>query len=832
MVPGPGPPGHEARRLWSSRRVGVDGPALTVGRRAQRARPRPRPEPRSSCTCPPCRGILDCVSGISGLLLGRRGAVSQRWVSSGSAGGLFMLSAHRPRSSLARSTLTQMGVRVAVIIALATLLSYLHIFRAFREEALGQLERSVLRRGQQEQAIRSQAEGHHVVLRKAMQERLRAWQALDPRARFDSLFISFPDGTIRSRPEGFDGTSMPGVFILAGVTVDDDFRRRILAAYDVVDLYGPALHVRFTNTYILLPEAAIVIYWPEQPTWCWDVDPASMDPDFELFTVSTPRRNPQRRMTWTAITVEPIAISLATPVDLDGHHVASIGHDILIEELKARTLNDSPPGAYNLIFSNEAELIVHPGMRMKAGAFAYDILNEERPLDAIFDQALSTEERTHLRAIFERVKSRAPGQTVLELPEYDEYLAVAWLEGPDWNLVTVLPQGTVSSAAFGAARYVLVFGLASLVMELLIMFWVLRRQISHPLRAFTQATDQVTAGDFQVVFRDPRDDELGQLARGFELMAHELQRREAALREANEGLESRIEARTRELREKNLELEGALTQLEEAQELLVEKERLASLGALMAGIAHEIKNPLNFVNNFAQLSAGLVKELREELKEQPSGQGGSSLQRMDELLSWLEQNVGKIEEHGKRADSILRTMQLHSHVRASERVLTDLNALVEEQLSLISQSLRSTHPGLEVLFHKDLEPDLGWVKLAPQDFGRALLNLLDNSLYAVAEKRKQVGPGFTPEVTVSIRSEGTRVRLLIRDNGTGIPRKLHDKVFSPFFTTKPAGVGTGLGLAICHDIVVRQHRGEIRLDSVEGQYTEFLLVLPRADVKR
>jgi signal transduction histidine kinase len=129
-------------------------------------------------------------------------------------------------------------------------------------------------------------------------------------------------------------------------------------------------------------------------------------------------------------------------------------------------------------------------------------------------------------------------------------------------------------------------------------------------------------------------------------------------------------------------------QLKEAQELLVEKERLASLGALMASIAHEIKNPLNFVNNFAQLSAGFVKELREELKEQPSGQGGSSLQRMDEVLSWLEQNVGKIEEHGKRADSILRTMQLHSHVRANERVLTDLNALVQEQLSLVSQSLR------------------------------------------------------------------------------------------------------------------------------------------------
>lgn len=745
-----------------------------------------------------------------------------------------MLSAHRSRASLARSTLTQMGVRIAVIIALATLLSYLHIFDAFLGEALGQLERSAVRRSQQEQAIRSRAEGNHVVLRKAMQERLRAWQSLDPHPRFDSLFMSLPDGTIRNRPAGFDGTRMPGLFIPSGVTVDDDFRRRILAAYDVVDQYGPAFHGHFANTYILLPEAAIVIYWPEQPTWCRDVDPAAMNPDFELFTVSTPRRNPQRRMVWTAITVEPISISLATPVDLDGRHVASIGHDILIEELKARTLNDSPPGAYNLIFSNEAELIVHPGMQMQTGAFAYDILNEDRPLETIFKQAPSTEQRSHLRAIFERVKSRGPGQTVLELPEYDEYLAVARLNDPDWNLVTVLPRSTVSNAAFGAARYILVFGLASLLMELLIMFWVLRQQISRPLRAFTQATEQVTAGDFQVAFNDSRDDELGQLARRFELMAHELQRREAALREANEGLESHIEERTQELREKNLKLEGTLTQLEEAQELLVEKERLASLGTLMAGIAHEIKNPLNFVNNFAQLSAGLVKELRDELREHPSGQENSSVQRMEELLSWLEQNVGRIEEHGKRADSILRTMQMHSHVRTNAREPTDLNALVEEQMCLVSQSLSSIHPGLEVIFHKNLAPALGPVELAPQDFGRALLNILNNSLYAVAEKRKQVGPGFTPEVTVSTQSDGPWVRILIRDNGTGIPRKLHDKVFSPFFTTKPAGVGTGLGLAISHDIMVRQHGGEIRLDSVEGQYTECLLLLPlpRAEVKR
>ncbi|WPB82399.1 ATP-binding protein [Archangium violaceum] len=743
-----------------------------------------------------------------------------------------MLSAHRPRSSLARSTLTQMGVRIAVITALATLLSYLHIFDVFLEDALANLERDAARRSQQEQALFSQAEGDHAVLRQALQERMRIWQSLDPNPRFDSLVMTLPDGTLRNRLEEFDGTRMPCIFIPSGVKIDADFRRRLLAAYDVVERHGAVLHVRHTNTYVTLPEAAIVIYWPEYPRWCQELKPEAMNPDFEFFTVSTPERNPQRRMVWTGITEEPISISLTTPVDLGGRHVAALGLDLLIEDLRNRTLGDSPPGAYNLIFSDAGELIVHPGIKMKTGAFAYNILREDRPLETIFEQPLSAEQRIHLRAIFERVQGRTPGQKVLELAEYDEYLAVAWLNGPEWHLVTVLPRSTVSSVAFGAARYLLVFGLVSLLMELIIMSWVLKRQISQPLQAFTQATDQVTAGDFQISFEHSRNDELGRLAQGFELMAHEIQRREAALRQVNEGLESRIEARTQELQEKNLELETTLTQLEETQELLVEKERLASLGALMAGIAHEIKNPLNFVNNFAQLSMGLVEELREEMTQPRPGQEAASRERMNELLDWLTQNVGKIEEHGKRADSILRNMQMHSHVRANAQEPTDLNALLEEQLGLSAQNARLLYPDLEILFRKDLDPSSQTVDLVPQDFGRALLNILGNSVYAVAEKRKRVGEGFAPEVTVSSRSEGAWVTVIIRDNGIGIPRQLRDKVFSPFFTTKPAGVGTGLGLSIAQDIVVRQHRGEIRIDSEEGQYTQSIIVLPRSTAKR
>jgi signal transduction histidine kinase len=739
-----------------------------------------------------------------------------------------MLLPLRPPSSLARSTLIKMGVRVALIIALATFCSYLHMLNSLRTEALVRLERSVLERAQREQAIFVQARDNQVVLKMALEERLQRAHPDDAGARFDSLFARMPDGSIRTRPEGFDGTRLPCVFVPRGVTLDDELRRRILAGYDVLLQYGPAFHTRFTDTFITLPEGPLILYWPERPTWCQDTESDFSVVALDFFPGSRPENNPLREMTWSGIFADPVAgswvVVASTPLDLKGRHVATLSHDVLLDELVSRTTNDHLPGTYNILFRDDGQLIAHPKLRMKSGADVYNILSAT----GRSAQVGTLEQQSHLRAIFARVKDSAPEQTVLELPEYDEYIAVARLEGPGWNFVTVLPAHVVSSTAFEAARYVLVFGLASLLVELIIMSWVLRQQLSHPLQAFTQATDQVAAGDFKVSLKTSRDDELGRLAHGFELMAQEVQRREAALRQVNEGLESRIEERTRELQEKNLKLETTLAQLEQAQAMLVEKEKLASLGALVAGIAHEIKNPLNFVNNFAQLSVDVVEELREELNRWQVGPEVPSRQRLSELLECLEQNVRKIDEHGKRADSIVRNMQMHSRSRSGERTPTDLNALLEEHLELAFGGMQATHPGLEVAIRKELDSAVGRVELVSQDFGRALLNVISNSLYAVAEKKHQAGVGFTPEVAVSSRSVGPRVEIRIRDNGIGIPRKVHDKIFNPFFTTKPAGSGTGLGLSIAYDIVVRQHHGEIRLESTEGQYTECLILLARS----
>ena len=299
----------------------------------------------------------------------------------------------------------------------------------------------------------------------------------------------------------------------------------------------------------------------------------------------------------------------------------------------------------------------------------------------------------------------------------------------------------------------------------------------------------------------------------------------AKLEESHHTLENKVEERTRELRDKNASLENTLRQLRATQEQLVAKDKLASLAALTAGIAHEIKNPLNFVKNFAELSEELVLELRREAERQ-----GPPGPLFDLTLRELGQNVQRITEHGKRANTIVQDMLLHSNTNKAESRWTDLNALVTMHVELACKSSRLVNPGLRVRVLRQLDPAVGEVFLCPQDFGRALLNVIDNGFYAMDLQRKLVSPGFQPELSVCTRRTQDHVEVRIRDNGSGMPDHILDKIFNPFFTTKAAGAGTGLGMSITYEIIVNAHRGMIEVESEEGQYTEvaFLLPLKRA----
>jgi two-component system, NtrC family, sensor kinase len=295
---------------------------------------------------------------------------------------------------------------------------------------------------------------------------------------------------------------------------------------------------------------------------------------------------------------------------------------------------------------------------------------------------------------------------------------------------------------------------------------------------------------------------------------------QAAIAIENVRLFESVEARTRDLAK-------SLDDLRSAQDRLVQTEKLASLGQLTAGIAHEIKNPLNFVNNFSAVSVELIDELRSALG---SAHLDAKLRaEIGEIADTLQVNLDKVVQHGKRADAIVKNMLLHSRQGSGEHRPVDINALVEESLNLAYHGARAEKQSFEITLERSLDPAAGEVDLFPQEITRVLLNLISNGFYATTKRKAEVdGRDYEPTLAAATKNLGGSVEIRIRDNGTGIPAEVKDKMFNPFFTTKPAGEGTGLGLSISHDIIVKQHGGSIEVDTQPGEFTEFRIVLPRA----
>jgi signal transduction histidine kinase len=282
-----------------------------------------------------------------------------------------------------------------------------------------------------------------------------------------------------------------------------------------------------------------------------------------------------------------------------------------------------------------------------------------------------------------------------------------------------------------------------------------------------------------------------------------------------------------EVQARTQELAASLDDLRSAQDRLIQTEKLASLGQLTAGIAHEIKNPLNFVNNFAALSAELTDELNDVLK--PAALDGKVRDEVDELTGMLKDNLEKVVQHGKRADSIVKNMLLHSREGSGDHRPADINALLDESLNLAYHGARAERPAFNVTLQRDFDAAAGTVEVFPQEITRVFLNLIANGFYAVAKRKADdADTGFDPILRASTKNLGDTVEIRIRDNGIGIPPHVKDKMFNPFFTTKPAGEGTGLGLSMSHDIIVKQHGGSIGVETAPGQFTEFIIVLPRA----
>jgi two-component system NtrC family sensor kinase len=426
------------------------------------------------------------------------------------------------------------------------------------------------------------------------------------------------------------------------------------------------------------------------------------------------------------------------------------------------------------------------------------------------------------------------------LPQWDRWLTRLWrpaaavtalgliLGGPvlDWldNMVMafVMGVGIAIGWRLRAYRPALWLAVALLPSTVLLVAEMLARPFSKALE--TAAVDTLEGlvliwlGAFLLVARNQANNLKTEVQA--RLSAEQEQR---ILETQSQTLEYEVGQRTAALAHQTDELRATLAELQATQDQLIQSEKMASLGELTAGIAHEIQNPLNFVNNFADVSVELVAELAEE-RARPTRDRALEA----ELLTDLKQNLQRITQHGGRAAGIVRGMLEHSRASTGERQPTDVNALADEYLRLAYHGLRAKDKSFNADLKPDLAPGLPLVEAVPGDLGRVLLNLFTNAFYAV-QKRQQTGePGYAPTLQVVTRHIGDKVQIQVIDNGTGIPAELQEKIFQPFFTTKPTGEGTGLGLSLAHDIITQGHGGTLAVASQAGKGTTFTICLPVA----
>jgi len=331
-----------------------------------------------------------------------------------------------------------------------------------------------------------------------------------------------------------------------------------------------------------------------------------------------------------------------------------------------------------------------------------------------------------------------------------------------------------------------------------------------------QQDENLTAEQKNAIIKSLKDAD-----KELEITAFKLDRTEKVKRTTAILLEETIEEleqKRKAIEETNLALQKSLEELKAAQAQLIQSEKMASLGELTAGIAHEIQNPLNFVNNFSDVSTELVDEMNEEIDK-------GNLEDAKQIAQDLKQNLEKINHHGKRAGDIVKGMLQHSRTSSGQKELTDINALTDEYLRLAYHGLRAKDKSFNAATKTDYDDSIGLVKVIPQDIGRVVLNLITNAFYAVTERKKQQHEGYEPVVSVSTKKLKDKIEVTVKDNGTGIPQKALDKIFQPFFTTKPTGQGTGLGLSLSYDIV-KAHGGELKVETKEGEGSEFIIQLP------
>jgi signal transduction histidine kinase/FixJ family two-component response regulator len=692
------------------------------------------------------------------------------------------------QKSLTRETLVKTGISIGAVIIGSTAIGYFQLMSRFTTESLSQVEKYALLRAERESAIFTMAQDNQVILKQALLDRLKSSEGQDFQQEFDERFNVRSDGTVRNRPEVFDVKKNPSTFLGQNVKVDADMQHRVITYFDIIQSYGAAWYNRFFNTYIQIPENGLVVYMPDN-NWA---ESAPSDKSFrvtadESFYITDKAHNPQRQTVWSGIYYDPVLknwmASCVTPVDINGRHIATLGHDILISDLQNRTIKDTLEGTYSTIFRADGRLVAHPYLmkRIQESQGKYNI---------------SESKDVHLRNLFRLVTNRSTDQVILDNPDDDAYLAITKIKGPDWYFVTVFPKSLLAKRAFNAARILLLVGIASLLIEIVVIFYILRNQLSAPLAKLMGATESIAAGNLDIELDVNRQDELGRLAFLFNKMAQQLRESFTTLAKTNEDLEIRVEERTADL-QKAIQVADAAN--------LAKSDFLASM-------SHELRTPLNGILGYAQIldrSPTLAERDRRGI--QIIDRCGSHLLTLinDVLdLSKIEANKLEIHPHPAHLPTLLQGVVEICRIKAEQK-------------------------GLDFVYDPPSDLPTG-ILVDEKRLRQVLINLIGNAVKFTEQGQVilRITVVAKPEFLVGENAART-LCFQIEDTGVGMTAEQVQKIFVPFEQvgdTQKKSEGTGLGLSISQKIVETMG-GSIRVRSQQdvGSVFEFDVDCPLAE---